>query len=136
MGKEYQICELEEKGESEQFTVAAVPVIWIVCQMDGSFLCYWPKKNVERKIRQQQPPEEEGNYYKCRILFDGGKTKLSAARSYSFLSLERYSSEFTFAICARDLINQSFTQQNSGHTKKRRPLKSLPRTRQYWIGQR
>lgn len=72
----WQICELEDdSGSFSEFTVSAVPEIWIVT-VNGTLRCFWPKKNARRKIKSRTPPSEGRDWtlYKCRLLMDEGKS--------------------------------------------------------------
>lgn len=78
MERFWQVCELEDNTLSFTiYTVAAMPEIWIVRLEDGTCICYWPKVNPGKKIREFMRPNEGGIWmtYKCRILLNEGSYK-------------------------------------------------------------
>lgn len=78
--KFWKVCELEDEVPSFiEYSVSAVPEIWIVRLEDGSYICYWPKKNPSKSIRTFANPKKGGSWttHKCRILMDGGKVCLT-----------------------------------------------------------
>lgn len=79
MEQNWQICEIEDNSHSfTEYSVAAVPEIWIVQLEDGSVICYWPKVNPGKKIRKFCHPNNGAKWstYKCRLLKDGGNYKI------------------------------------------------------------
>lgn len=83
MNEQWQVCELEESSNVgltlfERFSVVAVPEGWILILEDGTLVCFWPRVDPLRKIRSLHYPkdDEKGEYYKCRILLDGGNSLL------------------------------------------------------------
>lgn len=58
--------------------VSAVLFSWIKFdKRTGKTLCFWPRKNAEKKRSQPNVPIDlsDGTYYPCRILMNGGKWK-------------------------------------------------------------
>lgn len=73
MEKKWKICEIEDGTKYFiEYSVAAIPINWIFELEDGTIWCYWPRKNVLKKIKSCEPPNQSWPTYQCRILMNEG----------------------------------------------------------------
>lgn len=73
----------------EDESIASVPKLWIK-KLKHNWVCYWPEKNVEslrRRIIQPPIKKNSKNFYKCRILLEGGELSRILLRSVILLKV-------------------------------------------------